>query len=456
MASIPFDSRFLVKAAFGGWRKNLDSNHLIMLLPFSQRLIAHVDMNSYFASVEQQADRALRGIPVGVCAHLGKYGCVIAASIEAKKLGAKVGMSVQESHQRIPAMKFVEADPIKYKSVTRRLFALLHELTDRVDHYSIDEAFLDLTGWYPDDLSVLIPFRRLKQRIHDEIGDWLQCSVGVAPTRALAKMASDAHKPNGYTLITHHTLRPFLARRQLQDIAGIGQRMARRLQNANIFTPLHLIDASLPLLKRVGGMPLCVLQAALQGRLADHVQPYQASVPKSVGHSFCVPRRVNRERRVLAVFMKLTERAGRRLRLYQHLACSLSVTITLFSDDQPMNTYRRYAGSETRFTRFSEPASDTLTLLDTALRLLRELWDGTCDVSFLAVTLHELTPVTQQLSFETQHPLWQARDAKRKRVSTALDLVRDKYGSEAIGVGSMMFASGEAPERIGFRKTEDL
>ena len=113
-------------------------------------LIAHLDMNSYFASVEQQANPFLRGRAVGVCAYLHPHGCVIAASVEAKKGGMKVGMRVEEARRIVPSAVFIQNDPAKYRAVTSRLFSLLDELSDRVEYYSIDEAFLDLTGWCRD------------------------------------------------------------------------------------------------------------------------------------------------------------------------------------------------------------------------------------------------------------------------------------------------------------------
>ncbi|MCR4306893.1 MAG: DNA polymerase IV, partial [Candidatus Yonathbacteria bacterium] len=178
----------------------------------SEKLIAHVDMNSYFASVEQQANPTLRGKPLGVCAYLHPYGCVIAASVEAKKLGMKVGMTMTEAKQAVPNAVFVQNDPPKYRAVTSRIFSILHAFTDRMEHYSIDEAFLDLTGWYRDAAEASFALSIAKRRITEEVGDWLRCSVGIAPTRFLAKTASDLKKPDGLTIITHDNLDDVLSR----------------------------------------------------------------------------------------------------------------------------------------------------------------------------------------------------------------------------------------------------
>ncbi|MFZ2804712.1 MAG: DNA polymerase IV, partial [Patescibacteria group bacterium] len=211
-----------------------------MLPPRSNKLIVHLDMNSYFASVEQQANHTLRGKPLGVCAYLHKHGCVIAASIEAKRMGMKVGMSVEEAQLKVPGAVFVENDPAKYRAVTSRVFGILHELTDHVEHYSIDEAFLDLTGWYRDPAEAAWAMTKVRARIRDEVGDWLRCSIGIAPTRFLAKTASDLEKPNGLVVIDHENLDSILARLDLEDVCGIGPRIRKRLNRLGIETLLDV------------------------------------------------------------------------------------------------------------------------------------------------------------------------------------------------------------------------
>lgn len=182
----------------------------------------------------------LRGKPIGVCAYLHKSGCVIAASIEAKRLGMKVGMTVTEAKCKVPSAEFVENDSPKYRAVTSRVFSILHELTDRVEHYSIDEAFLDLTGWYRDAAEAAWALARVRQRIKAEVGEWLRCSIGIAPTRFLAKTASDFEKPEGLTVIDRDNLDEILSQLDLEDVCGIGPRIRRRLERAGIMTLMEL------------------------------------------------------------------------------------------------------------------------------------------------------------------------------------------------------------------------
>ena len=426
-----------------GYRKKERESHCIFM---SQRIICHVDMNSYFASVEQQANPFLRGRAVGVCAYLHRRGCVIAASVEAKQRGMKVGMSMEEAIAAVPNAIFVQNDPSKYRAVTSRIFSVLHELSATIEHYSIDEAFLDLTGWYRDEAEASFALSRVKRRITREIGEWLRCSVGIAPTRFLAKFASDRKKPDGLTIITLENIEEIFATSELQDACGIGPRIAKRLHALGIQTLLDLKRYPVANLFRVLGKNGYYLWCKVNGIECERVVG-EETLPKSIGHSYCVPNRVNREHNVEAVLTKLTERAGRRLRLCGLLAGSLSVTIGFrFSEKGAADS-----------VRFVEPLNDSFTLVRHATRLLHQSWRGE-PVDFLAVTLMDFSEPTNQLSLE----IGMAKEASLQRwerygaVSKSLDAIRDRYGERSIVLGRMaklVSSDDEAPDRIGFRKT---
>lgn len=432
-------------------------------------MFAHIDMNSYFASVEQQANPHFRGRPLGVCAYLHKNGCVIAASVEAKKRGVKVGMSLQECRQKCPDMVFVQNDPPKYRAVTSRVFALLHELTDRVEHYSIDEAFLDLTGWYRDPAEAAWALCRARLRIQAEVGDWLTCSIGIAPSKFLAKLASDMEKPNGLVIITPENLDEVLSTLDLEDAWGIGSRIKKRLNRLGIFTLLDLKHYPVANLMRALGKAGWLWHERLCGRDVDRLVPDNSlsmtrdagratsdGMPKSIGHSFCVPRRANdRTERILAILIKLTERAGRRLRSFGLLARRMEVQISFWSTDQA--SYSSFFGGQAGRVDFSEAVNDVFSLVDGATRLLGGLWDGSEPVSFLAVTLMDFSLPSGQQSL-----LPEADDSKQitnrqHSASQAVDKIRDRYGEESIVFASMLGLSQDyAPDRIGFRKIEGV
>ncbi len=417
----------------------------------AKKIICHVDMNSYFASVEQQANPFLRGKPVGVCAYLHVFGCVIAASVEAKLRGMKVGMTVKEAAARVPDATFVQCDPAKYRSVTSRIFSLFHQVSDRVEHYSIDEAFLDLTGWYRDEAEAAFGLSRVKSRITHEVGDWLRCSVGIAPTRFLAKYASDRKKPDGLMIITQDTIEEALRDMPLEEACGIGPHIRRRLEKLGIRTLLDLKVYPVENLMRAFGKYGYFLWCHVNGIEYERVLASDP-LPKSIGHSYCVPKRVTQEGRVEAVLAKLTERAARRMRQQNLLAEMLSINVGC----------RDGGSSDGAGFRFPVPIDDSFTLVKTALNLLRQQWDRSNTVSFLAVTLSEFVQPSPQmrLSSDADERLDTFRSPleRLRQVSRSVDAIRDRHGDASIMPGSLflLLGSEEAPDRIGFRSVSGL
>jgi nucleotidyltransferase/DNA polymerase involved in DNA repair len=427
----------------------------------STSVFLHVDMNSYFATVEQQANPFLRGKAVGVCAYLQPRGCIIAASIEAKALGMKVGMRVDEAKKLIPNAVFVENDPAKYRSVTSRVFAILHELSDCVEHYSIDEAFLDMTGWVRDPAEAAWLAIKARERIRRDVGEWLSCSIGIAPTRFLAKLASDREKPSGLVIITPENLEEILATMELEDIWGVGRRMKARLEALGYPTPLAVKRAPVANLMQAFGINGYLLWAHLNGTDIDHLtDPH--TLPKSVGHSYCVPKRPDVQKKARSILAKLAEKAARRLRGYGLHTCLVFVGIAIRSVDTPYHHPWSREG-ESLSVRLDEPLSDSHTLVHAALQLLDQLWDGRASLSFLSVTYTDLVPPSDQLSFlrDQKSEVGKLKRSDRRSLisdlSSATDRINDKYGERTIAPGMLFGVTNEdAPDRIGFRKTEGI
>src|SRR3989344_3534104 len=161
-------------------------------------VIMHIDLNSCFATVEQQANPHLRGKPVAVAAYTTPSGCILAPSIEAKHYGIKTGMRVKDGKLLYPGLIVLPPDPWKYRSVHLKLRKLISDYTADFNPKSIDEFVLNLEG-YPCLVasSMQQVAREIKIRIKKEIGDWLTVSIGISPNRFLAKLASGIHKPDG-------------------------------------------------------------------------------------------------------------------------------------------------------------------------------------------------------------------------------------------------------------------
>ena len=206
--------------------------------------VLFVDMNSFFAACEQQDNYWLRGRPVGVCVYTGRHGCVIAPSTEAKLRGVKTGMRLDEAIALCPDLVPIETHPDRYRAYHVKIMDVLRTFSDDVVPKSIDEAVVDLTNYqlvYKDMRKVAMD---IKQAIKKEVGDWLRCSIGIAPNVFLAKLASDIQKPDGLTLLTPDTIDGVLKTMKLTDLPGIGERMAIRLQAGGVHTPIQLRYAS--------------------------------------------------------------------------------------------------------------------------------------------------------------------------------------------------------------------
>ncbi len=213
-----------------------------------------IDLNSAFATAEQQAHHSLRGKPMGVTNRLSKECCVIAASYEAKALGIKVGCRRTEALALCPDFILLESDPPKYHTVYQKLLSIMKDYSPNVKMKSIDEGIIDFQnsrsltkGRSLSDIG-----REIKQRVRTEIGDYTKINIGIAPNRFLAKTAAGLNKPDGLDVIDHHSLIDVYGSLELEDLNGIAEGYGSRLRAHNISTPIEFLGASEQLLtKRV-------------------------------------------------------------------------------------------------------------------------------------------------------------------------------------------------------------
>lgn len=424
-----------------------------MNVPISNQITVHLDMNSFFATAEQQANPHLRGKPVGVCAYLEDHGCIIAASIEAKRCGMRVGMRVKEAREIVPNAIFVQNDPPKYRHIIKQVFALLDEVSDVVEPYSIDEAFTEMTAGYRDTAEVAFVMSRVMYRIRAEIGDWLQCSVGIAPNKLLAKLASDMRKPSGLTIIDRHNLDLTLQNIPLAEIWGVGYRTQQKLYRLGMVTALDVKHYPVSnLLALLGKQGYC-LWAGLNGCAIGEVDAKETP-PKSIGHSYCVPAHVYKEGKIVAVAMRLADRVAQRLRREKKVASIVHMQIGFASVGQVRSMWGIRGGDTLSLEhRFTEPTSDARTILSTIRELVKQSLTQEKRVNFLAITVHGLRDRR-----DTEPPrIFLCHDEhveKTTHISEAIDLIRDRYGDQSIVFGDMIRLADEAPDRIGFRTVE--
>lgn len=215
-----------------------------------QRKIIHIDMDAFFASVEQRDNPELRGKPIAV-GYDGPRGVVSTASYEARPFGVHSAMAITTAKRRCPQLIIVSPHFEKYKAVSRQVDAIFHEYTDLVEPISIDEAFLDVTQNKPGiDLAVDIA-REIKKKIHERTG--LTASAGISFNKFLAKIASDYRKPGGICTVHPDRALDFIARLPIEDFWGVGPKTAERMHAMGIFNGGQLRKISLSHLRQVFG-----------------------------------------------------------------------------------------------------------------------------------------------------------------------------------------------------------
>lgn len=278
--------------------------------------IIHVDINSYFASLEQARKPWLKGKPVCVAGKGKNERTVCAAfSYEAKKYGLKSGDPVWEAKRKCPKIIVLEADYPFYQETSRKFFQILETFTPWVEIFSIDEGFMRVDS-YEEAITIS---STIKEKIKKEIG--LTVSIGIAPNKLLAKMASESKKPDGLTVIYPKDVLSFLGQSQLEDIPGIGTKVLARLKKIAIETVLDLQKTSFEKLKgEFGPASATFLKETSLGKYKTEFVPFsQMPQEKSIGHSYTLPKDLSErntlfKKEVAKVLYKLAEKVGVRLR----------------------------------------------------------------------------------------------------------------------------------------------
>lgn len=310
--------------------------------------IMHIDLNSCFAIIEQQANRLLRGKPVGVSAYNTPRGFVLAASYEAKAKGIKLGVDNAQARAMCPGIVIMTPDPSKYREAHRRFKELLLEYTPDVVPKSIDEFVLNMeaspalrnriTSCMEHNEAMLDIGNEMKQKIRERLGEWVTVNIGISTNRFLAKYAAGFDKPDGMTLIDHRNLREKYDGMKLVDLPGINVRYRARLRAAGIYTPLDFLDADLWVLKKqvfksINGVHWC---SRLRGYEADAIE----FSTKSIGHQYALPDKTTDIVKLERLLMKLCEKTGRRLRKGDYVATGIHLYLGFVSSQPALDPDR--------------------------------------------------------------------------------------------------------------------
>ncbi|WP_242110203.1 DNA polymerase Y family protein [Luteimonas aquatica] len=407
-----------------------------------------VDFDSFFASVEQHDDPALRGRPVAVVPVAAETTCCLAASAQAKRHGVKTGTGVREARERCPDIVFVLARPARYIEMHQRFMQAIEDCIHHEEAASIDEVPCLLMGRERQRENAVAIAGRIKRRLVElEISPAMTCSIGIAPNRFLAKTASDMNKPDGLTVIEQRDLPHALHPLALRDFCGIGPSMEARLLAAGIRSSEALCAAGREQLRRAWG--------SVEGErfwylLRGFDLPERARTRGSIGHSHVLGPELRSFEGARAVLFKLLAKAAMRLRRGNFHATGMAIRI-------------RFVGMERRFEpdlQFA-PIDDTRTLLALLGEQLERLraamargrWNPARHPPLsVAVTLTGLQE-TGQASGELI-----GERGRAKAMSSVLDRVNGRYGNNALYFAAMQqaLAHGAAPMRIPFSTIPDV
>ncbi|HSW44810.1 MAG TPA: DNA polymerase [Phycisphaerae bacterium] len=395
--------------------------------------VLFLDMNAFFASVEQQYRPELRGRPVGVVPVETDTTCCIAVSYEAKACGVKTGTLVRQARQLCPCLKLVVARPAIYVRCHHAIVAAVETCLPVHAVHSIDEMSCRLLGRerQPDEADRLA--RLIKQAILRDVGECLRCSIGVAPNRLLAKLASDMQKPDGLVIITRQELPSRLYALQLDDFPGIGSQMLKRMHRHGVRTVRQLCALSEKQLRTIFNS----ITGELWWRwLRGEDPPEAATHRRTVGHSHVLPPELRHEAGAHAVLVRLIHKAAARLRRLNYWARRIMVRVDHVR--QPPWKEQAELGL----------CQDTLTMLEAFNRL----WPRRPPHPPLRVGI---TLVNLSAAGSVTIPLFEG-EQNRLRLAQAMDRVNARHGPHAVYFAGMHHALGSAPMRISFTSIPDL
>lgn len=380
-------------------------------------MILLVDMDAFFASVEQAQHPYLLGKPVIVCGDPGRRGVVTAASYEARPFGVRAGMPLAEARRLCPHAEYVEGNPRKYVEKSLELLEIFLSYTPDVEPFSVDEAFLDLSRLGERGTTVgaaTTIAREIQLRIRESHG--LGASIGIGPNKLIAKMASGVRKPEGLTALDEEGFRSLFWPRDVQELWGVGPKMREHLGRLGIATVGDLGRAPEPMLEQVFGVIGPHLRQAAWGRDRTPVIPYHEGVdPKSMGHEVTLPEDCRDPEFLEGTLLRLSDQVARRLRGdgFQ------SRTITVKLRDYRFRTF-------TRQRALGVAVDDHLAIFELARGLWRAHWKGE-PLRLLGVSAGALERTGEGEQIELFE-----RDDRTKTLQQALDKVRDKLGEASV------------------------
>ncbi|MFZ5424802.1 MAG: DNA polymerase IV [Patescibacteria group bacterium] len=400
------------------------------------RVILHIDYDSFFASVEQQANPFLRNKPIGITGSSLSRAIICAASKEAKVFGVKTGMPLFKAKELCPNILPVKGDGTKYTYIQKESLKIFNEYTDLIEPFSIDEAFLDITHILKNFESSKAIALDIKNKVKKKFGPYITCSIGIAPNKLIAKLVSDMEKPNGIVEVTQENLLSILEKASLRDFCGIGRQIEYRLNNLGVYSVCDLQNIDIETLyKAFGNVESAFLKNLSYG--VDYSRVSKAEIkkaPKSIGHQHTLNKNTKDLQIIKRNLRKLSEMVARRLRRNK----MAGKTISLYLRDASKKGYHQ----DFTIATYTE---DGKVIYDTTVKILANMhWNR--ETRLVGVSISNLIK-------KKSLPLYLLPEYQRneKLIKTS-DLINNKFGEFTIVTADTLQADNTKGKISSFLK----
>ncbi len=397
------------------------------MYPKNGRVILHVDMNCFFASVEIAHDPSLQGKPLAVAGNeKERKGIIITCSYEAREYGIRTTMPLWEAKRLCPQLVVRRPNFTLYREASFQMFQVLSRFTEKIQPVSIDEGYLDITDCYALGSPLEIA-KMIQQALLTELQ--LPCSIGIAPNLFLAKTASDMKKPLGITVLRKRDIPEMIWPLPVEAMHGIGEKTAEKLNEIHIHTIEQLAKGDEHIIRAKIGKHGIDLQKRAKGMDDREVDPSQMGQHKSVGNSMTFSKDMDEEKELLDMLERLSKSVSKRLQKRTLVSYNIQIMIK-YHDRRTV----------TRSKQLKNAIWEERDIFQAASRLWKQHWDGD-SVRLLGVTATEIewkTESVKQLdlfSFE--------EDAKKEPLLAVIDQINDKYGTPILQRGSQLLRKQE-------------
>ncbi|MBL3642117.1 DNA polymerase IV [Bacillus sp. RHFB] len=389
------------------------------MYPKNGRVILHVDMNSFYASVEMSYDVSLKGKPLAIAGNVEeRRGIIVTCSYEARKFGVKTTMPIWQAKKLCPQLVIQKPNFERYRKASLAIFDVLRQYTEMVEPVSIDEGYLDISECAelgsPLDIA-----NSIQERIFNTMD--LPCSIGIAPNKFLAKTASDMKKPMGITVLRKRDIPEKLWPLQVGEMHGIGDKTSEKLQTIGIKTIRDLGHANDSQLKQLLGINGIRLKDRANGIDPRVVDPEAIFEHKSIGNSTTLPHDSANQKELIGVLEKLSGKVAVRLRNKRLLGQKIGVTIR-YKDRRTI----------TRSRTVPNPVFEKKDILDEAIDLFMKNWNGE-GVRLLGVTAYDV--IEKESAFKQLDIFSFQEDAEKEPLYDAMEHLQKKYGENIIKKG---------------------